>query len=150
MKQRIRHQRSAAAGFTLVELMIAVVVVSILAAIALPSYQNSIRKSRRTEAKTALMDIAGREEKLYSTTNAYGSAASDVGYSTFNPIGHGYYKIETPDLSGGAGTFTLTATAIGSQTQDTECAQLIVNQAGVQSTKDSSGTDNSTTSSCWK
>ena len=51
-------------GFTLVELMVTLVVAAILATIAIPAYQNQIRESRRTEAKTALLDLAGREETL--------------------------------------------------------------------------------------
>jgi len=58
----------AVAGFTLVELMVTVMIAAILLAIAVPSYQAYIRKSRRTEAKTAVLDLAGREETLFSTT----------------------------------------------------------------------------------
>jgi len=53
-----------AAGFTLVELMIVVVIASILLAIAVPSYMTQVRESRRTEAKTALLDLAGRGKLL--------------------------------------------------------------------------------------
>jgi type IV pilus assembly protein PilE len=53
--------RTDSRGFTLVELMVVIVIASILMAIAIPSYKTSIRKSRRTDAKTALLDLAGRE-----------------------------------------------------------------------------------------
>jgi len=56
--------RADSRGFTLVELMVVIVIASILMAIAIPSYKNSIRKSRRTDAKTALLDLAGRERTL--------------------------------------------------------------------------------------
>jgi prepilin-type N-terminal cleavage/methylation domain-containing protein len=52
-------------GFTLIELMIAVVVIAILAAIAYPSYQDSVRKSRRADAKSALMEHAQFMERTY-------------------------------------------------------------------------------------
>ena len=55
------------AGFTLIELMIVVVVLTLLAAIAIPTYSNQIRKSRRSEAKSALLDLAGREERFMAT-----------------------------------------------------------------------------------
>ncbi len=69
-------------GFTLIELMITVAIVGILATIAATSYQSQIVKSRRTDARTALLDMAGREEKLFSTTNAYGTTPASLGYGS--------------------------------------------------------------------
>lgn len=57
-------------GFTLIELMIAVAVVGILAAIAYPSYQDSVRKSRRADAKSALLDAA-HERTVFTENNQY-------------------------------------------------------------------------------
>jgi type IV pilus assembly protein PilE len=57
------------AGFTLIELMTTILVGSILLAIAIPSYNAQTQKSRRTEAKTALLDLASREERYNSTYN---------------------------------------------------------------------------------
>src|SRR5438132_12993393 len=56
-----------AMGFTLIELMVVVAIVTILFSIAIPSYMSYIRQSRRTEAKTAVLDLAGREERFLST-----------------------------------------------------------------------------------
>jgi prepilin-type N-terminal cleavage/methylation domain-containing protein len=67
MATRLSPHASSMTGFTLIELMVTLVVATILLAIAIPSYLNQIRESRRTEAKTALLDLAGREETLYST-----------------------------------------------------------------------------------
>jgi len=64
-----RPRRSA--GFTLVELMAVVLIASILLSIAIPMYMQQVRHGRRTDAKTAVMDLAGREERMFSTTNAY-------------------------------------------------------------------------------
>lgn len=143
MKHTPRH---GPAGFTLIELMITVAIVALLATIALPSYRNHILRSHRTEAKNALLDLAGREESLFATTNTYSSTATDLGYGTFTPVGSGYYnvKINVPT----ANTFTITATATGNQTDDTSCLTFVVAQTGVQSSADSSGAD--TTSTCWK
>lgn len=61
-------------GFTLIELMITVVVVAILAAVAFPSYQDSLRKSRRTDGKNALTQAVANMERYYAERNSYASA----------------------------------------------------------------------------
>lgn len=81
--------RQYSRGMTLMELMIVVVIVSILASIAVPSYIQQVRKSRRVEAKTALLDLAGREERYFSTsvTGAnYSALSTDLGYTGAWPI----------------------------------------------------------------
>lgn len=146
MPNEISAQKSKSSGFTLMELMITVAIVAMLASIALPAYTSHVRKSRRTEAKNALLDLAGREESLYATKNAYSATPSDLGYTTFTPVGSGFYDVAitpTPPTN----TFTITATAIGSQAKDTSCSKFIVDQTGAQSSQDSSGTDS--TSTCW-
>jgi type IV pilus assembly protein PilE len=132
-------------GFTLIELMITVGIVATLAAIAVPAYQSQIRKSRRTEARTALLDLAGRAERLYSITNIYwGSTVpnqlvpADVGYTgTAWPItlSDGYYSIGLSNNNTGA-AFKFTATASGAQATDTQCATLSVDNTGNQSASD--------------
>jgi type IV pilus assembly protein PilE len=52
------------AGFTLIELMVTLAIAAILLSIVVPTYQAQVRKSRRTEAKTAILDFAAREERL--------------------------------------------------------------------------------------
>jgi type IV pilus assembly protein PilE len=133
-----------AAGFTLIELMVALVIVSILVAIAVPSYTTQTRKSRRTEAKTALLDLASREERFNSTNNAYTSDPAKLGYNGNWPItvGSGYYQLSVcvnntaascPATDAGTGsTFVLTATPINSQAKDTQCAKFRIDNTGLQ------------------
>src|SRR5882724_411021 len=97
--------RADSRGFTLVELMVVIVIASILMAIAIPSYKNSIRKSRRTDAKTALLDLAGREERFFSTNGRYSQTPAELGYpgtSWGTVFGGGYYTMAQPAI--GAGT----------------------------------------------
>jgi type IV pilus assembly protein PilE len=93
---RISAASSRQHGFSLIELVVAMVVVAILAAIAIPSYSNYVRKSRRTEAKTVLLDLISLEERFYTTNNSYTQDPSQLGYvvTTF-PIqtASGYYTI---------------------------------------------------------
>ncbi|WP_417548381.1 type IV pilin protein [Marinobacter segnicrescens] len=72
-------------GFTLIELMIVVAVIGILAAIAYPSYQNSVDKSRRTDGKSALSGLAGAMERHYTANNTYEGAGTDGGGNTGAP-----------------------------------------------------------------
>lgn len=103
----IRQVIKKARGFTLIELMITVAIVAILAAIAYPSFQNSIRKSRRTEAKTALENVAAEQERYYYRNNAYTRDLTQLGYSGAAGTGqkvteNGYYRIQV--VQDGAGT----------------------------------------------
>ena len=75
MKQRYPHQ----IGFTLIELMITVAIIGILSAIAYPSYESYVRKSRRVDAKNALLDLASRQERYFSVNNKYSTTAADLG-----------------------------------------------------------------------
>ena len=157
MPKQTQAPRTRLAGFTLIELMIAVVILGILGTIAATAYTSEVKKSRRTDARTALLDLAAREEKLFSTTNAYTSSPLALGISSATTfptagvsVGSGYYTVNVavPDTAqaSAAGTYALTATpvATGPQAADTQCTTLAVNQLGVQS---STGTG--TAATCW-
>jgi type IV pilus assembly protein PilE len=75
------HRKSA--GFTLVELVVAMVIAAILAAIAIPAYSSYVLQAHRTDAKTALLDLASLEERYFSVNNAYTNVASNLGYTAF-------------------------------------------------------------------
>jgi type IV pilus assembly protein PilE len=124
-------------GFTLIELMIVVAIIGILAAIALPSYQDSVRKSRRADAKSDLMGLANAMERHFTEQNTYcGTASSDCTGSpivyTTNPQNTNYYSF---DIDATATTFTLTATPKGAQASDT-CGDLTLNWHGEKSSAD--------------
>jgi type IV pilus assembly protein PilE len=153
MKTSISTHRPAARGFTLVELMVTIMVGAILAAIAVPAYTTQVRKSRRTEARSALLDAAAREERYYGTNNQYTTTASFLGYTALpTAVGSQYYQLSVACV-GAAGTtagscasgYLLTATAINSQVKDTLCATLTVDNTGAQN---ATGTANPL-SQCW-
>lgn len=159
MSRRLSPQSSAMSGFTLVELMVTLVVAAILLMIAIPSYQTQIRESRRTEAKTAVLDLAGREETLYSTQNLYSLTPSDVGYVGNNfpvQVGSNYYSVNVFVPNPNAvvtvpptPSFLITATPVGgtSQAQDAPCQSFSVDQLGNQTALDAGGAANNKT--CW-
>ncbi|TDK68733.1 type IV pilin protein [Sapientia aquatica] len=143
-------------GFTLIELMIVIVIIGVLAAIAIPAYNSSIQKSRRTDAKNGLLDLATREEKFYSQTNTYSSAMSDLypgqtGSSlTVQTSGTAYYTLSVPTVTAASGAsataayFQATAVPIsgGAQANDA-CGTFTIDSNGV-----TSNTGNTATN-CW-
>jgi type IV pilus assembly protein PilE len=130
-------------GFSLIELMVVVVIVGILAAIVIPNYQNYVLRSHRTDAISALMDLASREGRYYTISNSYTSSLITLGYAA-DPmlIGAGRYSLSA---SAATSTFTLQAvpTTTGNQNNDT-CGIYYYSDLGIKS--NSTGT----TSSCWK
>lgn len=64
-----RNEREA--GVTLIELLVVLAVVAILAAIVYPSYQESVRKAKRAEARAALLQAMQQQERYYSQRNTY-------------------------------------------------------------------------------
>jgi type IV pilus assembly protein PilE len=143
-------------GFSLIELMVTLVIASILLTIAIPSYLTHIREARRTEAKTALVDLAGREETLFSTTNQYSTVPTTVGYTggAFPvQVGSNYYtvnvQVPNPAANSPANSFLITATPVAgsSQAKDGPCQSFTVDQLGNQTALDAGGAVNTTT--CW-
>jgi type IV pilus assembly protein PilE len=156
MATRLSPHAASMTGFTLVELMVTMVIAAILFSIAIPSYLNQIRESRRTEAKTALLDLAGREETLFSTQNLYTTVPTAVGYTggAFPvTVGSGYYSVSVvspnPVAPATQPSFIITATPIAgtSQAKDSACQSFSVDQLGNQTALNGGGALNSTV--CW-
>ncbi len=114
-------------GFTLIELMIVVAVIGILAAIAIPSYQNQVQKTRRADAHAALLQAAQIMERCFTRTNTY--VGCDSNYPADSE--DGFYRI-TFEGSDNPGTtsFTVTATAQGAQQSDTDCQTMRIDERG--------------------
>lgn len=116
-------RRQFCGGFTLIELMIVVVIVAILASIALPSYQSSIQKSRRTAVQAELLSLAAELERMYSRQFVYTCSSLELPSNTF-------YTLSCSPATGSGQIYTLQAQAIGSQLGDTSCLTLSLQHNG--------------------
>jgi len=139
-------------GFTLIELMIVVAIVGILAAIAYPSYQQNLIDSRRAKAAGCLMELQQFMEKFYSANFRYDLdiAGNNVSLPAPQCVTDlaGFYGFENGGAPAAVGqqTFTLTATAAGTQVNDNRnCGNLTIDQAG---RKDALGSG--TPEECWR
>ena len=124
--------RNKLKGFTLIELMITVVIVGILAAIAYPSYQNSVTRSRRADAQGALTQLNNAMERVFTQNNTYmplvggvptaptlGAAAGAI-FPSQAPLDGTtkYYDLSISAIT--ANTYTLRATPITGTSQATD------------------------------
>lgn len=116
-------------GFTLVELMIVVAVVAILASIALPSYNESVRKSRRAQAKADMVEYAQIAERFFSVNNTY--AGFNATLPARSPREAGSPQRYGLNFAANGTTFTITATPTGAQASD-RCGTLTINQTGAK------------------
>ena len=110
-------------GFTLIELMIVIAILGILAAIALPVFQDQIRKSRRSDGREALLNTQLLEEKYRASNSSYDSLAN-IGALTVSADGHFNVSVVFD-----TNTYTITATAAtADQNKDTLCKTMALNQ----------------------
>lgn len=128
------------AGFTLVELMVVVAIVGILAAIAIPSYQQYVLKSRRAEAQSYLHQLALKQEQYWARHQKYAETKTELA-ETGVVNDTEYYVFDVVAGSNPASSYTLKADAQGSQLRDeSQCLSL---------TMDQSGSKNGGDMSCW-
>ena len=122
-----------ATGFTLIELMIVVVIVGILMAVSVPAYQGYVLRSHRTDAHSSLLDIAARQERFVAqNVVAYTTElVDDLNMASANSA-DGYYTLEvTSDpCTTFANCYTIIATAVGNQANDTDCPKINYDSSG--------------------
>lgn len=125
-------------GFSLIELMIAVVIVAILSAVAIPSYQQYVLRGARAEAQSHMMEIAARQGQFLIDNRAYADSLITLNLTTPPSVAAKYTVAIVTTATPPA--FTITTTPTGTQARD-NCGVLTLSSAGA---KTASGTG-----SCW-
>ena len=128
-------------GFTLIELMIVVAIVAILAAIAVPAYNEQVRKTRRAQARSDVMALVQALERFHTANNTYTGYPNAAVNSPAS--GTAFYAITPSNLA--ATTYTLTAVPVaGTDQANDRCATLAITHTGAKTT-----TSGLPVADCW-
>jgi type IV pilus assembly protein PilE len=143
--------RSAARGFTLIELMITVVIVGILASLAWPSFVEFVRKGRRADAVAALTLVQQSEERWRANNAQYSDTLGQLNVPS--TTASGYYSLALSRVSATGFVATATVTSTGLQASDSSCHVLtltVANGDTSYSSTDSTGNiDSGSSNRCW-
>ena len=128
-------------GITLIELMIVVVIVSILAAVAYPNYQEFTARAKRNEARAALLRLATNQERFYLNNNTFTQDLTALGFSTTPTwtTETGYYTVQVTQAD--ATNFSATATYLQGGSEAGKCLTFTIDGRGAKT----SGPDGD----CW-
>lgn len=128
-------------GFTLVELLITLLIISVATVVAIWTFSDQVRRGRRVDGINALLSISLAEERYRSNNTTYGTLAQVWGGVTTSA--EGYYTLAISNLS--ATSYTISATGVGNQANDaadgTSC--------GVLTLAVSNGTVTKSPAVCW-
>lgn len=147
--QNVSPPRCRSAGFTLIEVMIVVAIIGILAAVALPAYNDYVRRGQIPEAFTELSAYRAKMEQYYQDNRNYGTAAkcaadpSANGWNSFVPANVKYFGFGcvTSDSQQG---YTITATGTAASAVG---HVYTINHEGHRTTTKFKGAD--VTEACW-
>ena len=135
-------------GFTLLELMMALVVIAILVSVSYPAYIEHVENARRADGIGALLTLATKQEKYHYNAGSYTNDMTQLGYAADPALSpESFYRIDATLIDAGQ-NFTLTATRYGVQVHDTKCGDLILTSTGIKSAVNNSSSN--PLEECWQ
>lgn len=127
-------------GFSLIELLVALVIVGVLAALALPGYSQIISRGLRQDARLALLRIQHGQERFFTQHLSYADQLGDDGLQMSSDSDRGYYQLQIQSSAEGTGYTALARVdASGRQSSDQHCMQFSIDQTGRRRSADASG-----------
>lgn len=138
------NKLKATRGFTLIELLIAVSIILILGAIAVPNYRNHVMRANRSDAMATLLQVAAAQEKFYMQNNSYTGDLGATGLNVGSDSASGHYTITIQGANADGFAATATPITTGSQAHDSQCTTFRIDQQG---TKSATGTN---AAKCWR
>jgi len=141
-------------GFTVSEILTALVIVAVLAAAAIPLWRAHLLRVRRADAVAALIAVQAAQDTFFGRQARYATGAeliapSPAGLALDATSARGYYTIELHSSADGLG-YTATARVLAreGQSADVRCAEFSIDQVGRRRAVDSAGADRS--QDCWR
>jgi len=131
------------AGFSLIELVIVVAIIGILAGIVFQTYQKQVDESRRADAQTSLLDVAGRLERCYTELHSYSQCEEDDVVSFPVTSDDGHYQI-TGSLDRGSFTLTARPQELQATRDGDNCSALTLTHTGRKDAEGEQADD------CWR
>jgi type IV pilus assembly protein PilE len=139
------HQRLVArAGVTLIELLVVLAVASVLALLAYPGYAEQVRRSRRVDAQTVLMEASQFMQRWHAAKNSYAGADEQLPYVQAPRDGPAHHRIEVDVPAGDAHAYTLIATPLA---VDARCGRLTLTHTGQRGLQ---GNHSASVADCWR
>jgi len=141
-------------GFTLAEMLTALVVIVVLAAIAIPMWRNHLLRVRRADAIAALMAVQSGQDKFFGRNARYVNAAAlatppPAGLGLATTSERGFYQIELTTSDDALGyTAIARSRPVTGGTEDSRCAQLSIDHLGIRRATDAAGVDRA--ADCWR
>ena len=142
------RKRGLQRGFSLIELLITLAILSVVMGIALPNYSNYLTRAARSDAKAVLLEVAAVQERIYFERGQYTGDEADLWSETDGDdyvSNEGYYLLTVAIPEDGQ-SFSATATATGRQTRDQDCTSFTIDGTGQKSATAGEGGDSS---HCW-
>lgn len=148
-----RAPSSRARGVTLIELLVAAVVIAILAAIAVPTYRSHVLRTQRTEATSALLRIGAAQEAFFLQNNRFAAALAaappaGLGIPAVTETGLYELALEITVADGSGYRVTAVPRAAAAQRDDPLCRAFTLDHNGLRGASNSGGED--VTGACWR